>query len=166
MLRCVIIVLCAFADAWDLRDATAAESLQWESGQGFRRASLKVPRFGTIGFAQLSAGETAIDFTNALPVREAVLNYNLLNGSGVAAGDFNGDGWCDLYFCAISGTNRLYRNLGNWRFQDVTANSGAACANLHSSGAVFADIDGDGDLDLLVATLGSGVHCFANDGAG
>src|SRR5262249_43413402 len=51
---------------------------------------------------------------------KASLNQNLLNGAGVAAGDFDGDGWCDLYFCGLGGRNALYRNLGNWRFQDVT----------------------------------------------
>ena len=89
-----------------------------------------------------------------------------MNGSGVAAGDFDGDGWCDLYFCAIDGTNRLYRNLGGWRFEDVTAAAGVGLPGLHSTGAVFADVNGDGRLNLLVATLGSGVHCFLNQGGG
>ena len=146
--------------------AAAAAKAAWETGPGYRHVSVAIPTGTRAGFAQLSSAEAGIQFTNSLPVREAMLNYNLLNGSGVAAGDFDGDGWCDLYFCAISGTNRLYRNLGNWRFEDVTSGSGTSCANLHSTGAIFADIDGDGDLDLLVATLGAGVHCFVNEGNG
>src|SRR6266545_8207034 len=134
--------------------AFAAEPVSWKSGPGFRCAALRVPTVGRAGFAPLAAEKAAIYFTNSLPSQEAVLNYNLLNGSGVAAGDFDGDGWCDLYFCAISGTNHLYRNLGNWRFEEVAGGSGAGCANLHSTGAIFADIDGDGDLELLVAPLG------------
>jgi hypothetical protein len=52
-----------------------------------------------------------------------------MNGSGVAAGDFDGDGLCDLYFCSIVGTNALYRNLGGWHFENVTALSGSAWRN-------------------------------------
>src|SRR5260370_30303102 len=90
----------------------------------------------------------------------------LLNGSGVAAGDVDGDGLCDLYFCGLDGPNVLYRNLGNWKFQDVTAAAGLACPDLDATGAVFADIDGDGDLDLIVNSLGGGTHSFINDGQG
>ena len=82
-------------------------------------------------------------------------NHNLMNGSGVAAGDFDGDGLCDLYFCAIDGTNALYRNLGNWRFENVTEKAGVGCPGWRSTGAVFADVDGDGRLDLLI---GGGRH--------
>jgi len=107
-----------------------------------------------------------ITFSNTLAVRKMTDNQNLMNGSGVAAGDFDGDGWCDLYFCAIDGNNALYRNLGGWRFEDVTAAAGVGLPGIHSTGAVFADVNGDGRLDLLVATLGSGVHCFLNQGGG
>src|SRR5260370_15021280 len=90
----------------------------------------------------------------------------LLNGWGVAAGDVDGDGLCDLYFCGLDGPNALYRKLGNWKFQDVTAAAGVACPELDATGAVFADIDGDGDLDLIVNSLGGGTHIFINDGHG
>src|SRR5205809_5182361 len=62
--------------------------------------------------------------------------------------------------------NRLYRNLGGWRFADITDQAGVRCAGQDSTAAVFADVDGDGDLDLLVNSLGGGTRLFLNDGKG
>src|SRR5205814_1735645 len=77
-----------------------------------------------------------------------------------------GDGLCDIYFCRLEGPNVLYRNLGNWKFEDVTDRAGVACPDQYSTGAVFADVDGDGDLDLLVNSIGGGTRLFLNDGKG
>jgi hypothetical protein len=110
--------------------------------------------------------EAGIRFTNRLADRWVTENNNLALGSGVALGDFDGDGLCDLYFCAIDGTNACYRNLGGWKFEDVTARAGVGGAGWRSTGAVFTDFDGDGRLDLLVSTLGRGVHSFRNSGDG
>src|SRR5260370_8202235 len=52
------------------------------------------------------------------------------------------------------------------KFKDVTAGSGIVCTNRFCTGAVFADVNGDGWLDLLVATTGNGALCFLNDGHG
>ncbi len=118
------------------------------------------------GFTSLDPGQTGIRFTNQLPIARVLHNQNLMNGSGVAAGDFDGDGRCDLFLCAIAGTNALYRNLGNWRFEDVTATAGVGGERWASTGATFADLDGDGRLDLLVATLGAGAQSYRNLGNG
>ncbi|RME90604.1 MAG: hypothetical protein D6766_13005 [Verrucomicrobia bacterium] len=120
----------------------------------------------TVGFREIPGAEAGLDFVNLLPDRLLVGNVNLANGSGVAAGDFDGDGWCDLYFCAIAGTNALYRNLGGWRFTNVTAQAGLTQPHPHCTGAVLADVTGDGAPELLVASLGGGVHFFLNDGHG
>jgi hypothetical protein len=101
-----------------------------------------------------------------LPETISITNQILLDGSGVAAGDIDGDGWCDLYFCAIDGRNTLYRNLGNWKFEDITDQAGVGCEGLRSTGAVFADLDGDGKLDLIVNTAGNGTRVFYNKGQG
>ena len=93
-------------------------------------------------------------------------NRHLTNGSGVALGDVDGDGWVDIYLGRIDGPNALYRNLGNWRFEDVTERAGVLAEGQFTTGVVFADIDGDRDLDLLVTALGGPNSLFVNDGAG
>jgi hypothetical protein len=91
-------------------------------------------------------------------------------GSGVCAGDYDNDGFLDLYV-TYWGPNSLYRNLGNGRFSDVAAPSGVAGpAREWSSGCTWLDYDRDGHLDLFVASYqqfdparipppGQGAHC-------
>ena len=71
-------------------------------------------------------------------------------GLGVAVGDFDNDGYQDL-FVNNYGPNVLYRNNGDGTFSDVTVEVGVAGGNLLGAGASFLDIEGDGDLDLYVA---------------
>ena len=68
---------------------------------------------------------------------------------GAAVGDFDGDGRLDLFVTGWR-DQRLYRNLGNGRFEDVTIRAGVS-SDLWSTSAAFADLDGDGDQDLYVA---------------
>jgi enediyne biosynthesis protein E4 len=73
-----------------------------------------------------------------------------LQGITAAVGDFDRDGWPDLYVTAVGG-NRLLRNRGDGRFEDVTAQAGVGGdAHTWSSGAAWIDFDGDGWLDLVV----------------
>ena len=58
-----------------------------------------MPASGKTGFSELVEEQTGITFTNWLPEARYLTNQILLNGSGVAAGDVDGDGWCDLFFC-------------------------------------------------------------------
>ena len=90
----------------------------------------------------------------------------LLNGSGVAAGDVDGDGWCDLFFCRLEGKNALYRNLGGSKFELVPDAIENEPADLMATGCALADVDGDGDLDLIVNSLGQGTAIYLNDGRG
>ncbi len=69
-------------------------------------------------------------------------------GMGAAVGDFDGDGWPDLYL-ANYGRNVLYRNRGDGTFEDVTVRAGVGAGGFSSS-ATWADLDGDGRLDLFV----------------
>ena len=114
----------------------------------------------------LSSSLTGIQFTNRLTSAQIAGNRLMEDGSGVALGDINGDGRCDIFLCSLSGDNRLYLNQGDWRFKDITEEAGVRCAGQSSTGAVLEDMNGDGNLDLLVNSLGGGTRLFFNDGKG
>lgn len=136
----------------------------WAPFQGYRIASVSPQPSTRSGFTTLTPAQTGVVFTNRLSEDRALANQILLNGSGVAIGDLDGDGLSDLYFCGLDSPNALYRNVGGWKFTDITAGSGAECVGQSSTGVAMADIDGDGDLDLLVNGLGRGTRLFLNDG--
>ncbi len=146
--------------------ALNAAGLDWKQEHGFRSAPLAVPPGGRTGFTLVEPSSSGVTFTNHLADRTVANNRVYENGSGVALGDVDGDGLCDIYFCRLEGPNALYRNLGNWRFEEVAEKSGVACDGQYSTGAALADIDGDGDLDLLVNSIGGGTRAFLNDGQG
>src|SRR6267142_352103 len=147
--------------------ASHAKDLAWQSVDAHVRwAALEVPRNGKTGFTILVPEKTGLRFTNSLDERAGAANRVLYNGSGVAVGDFDNDGWPDIYFCSLNGRNTLYKNLGGWKFTDVTEQSGLKRDQRYYRGAVFADVNGDGWLDLLVCVTGGGVQCFLNDGHG
>jgi hypothetical protein len=96
-----------------------------------------------------------------------------LFAGGVASGDYDSDGDIDLFIVRGDiGPNRLYRNDGNNTFVDVAAMAGlaftkSATENYRHSGPMFADMDGDGDLDLFMGGVqGDPCLIFANNGDG
>ncbi|MCF7763549.1 MAG: FG-GAP-like repeat-containing protein [Verrucomicrobia bacterium] len=143
-----------------------AFAYDWVEGTGYRSAPLMVVGSGHAGFEAMAGVVTGVGFTNHLAENRYLTNQIYLNGSGVAVGDVDGDGLCDLYFCGLDGANALYKNLGGFRFEEIAAGAGVACDGIASTGAVLVDIDGDGDLDLWVSSINGGTHGFLNDGRG
>src|ERR1043166_592366 len=93
----------------------------------YRRTKCDFDPNGKAGFTAMAQAQTGILFSNRLSLDRACTNSILANGSGVALGDVDGDGWCDIYFASLDGRNALYRNLGNWKFEDITRAAGVEC---------------------------------------
>ncbi len=83
---------------------------------------------------------------------------------GVALLDFDNDGRLDIFLANASARNRLYRNLGNWKFEDVTAQAGVEGSG-YSTGVATADFDNDGHTDLVVTGVGF-TTLYRNRGGG
>jgi hypothetical protein len=125
-------------------------------------------------FELLGPEETGIDFVNHLPEAPEfnILNYlYYYNGGGVAVGDVDADGLPDLYFTSNLGSNRLYRNKGDYRFEDITERAGVAGTDGWTTGVAMADVNGDGFVDIYVSAVsylgmaGRNV-LYVNDGDG
>src|SRR5581483_5787521 len=121
----------------------------WHNEAGYRWRELRVPD-GRPGFTTLSASRTGIRFQNTVRDTLLVGNRVLGQGGGVAMGDVDGDGRPDVFLAKTDGCSALYHNLGNWKFEDVARASGVAVCDRHTTAAAFADVDGDGDLDLVL----------------
>ncbi len=138
----------------------------WNEAGAYRWRELTVSAKAGAGFSELNPKMTGIDFVDGVPLDSILQNRNLALGSGVALGDVDGDGRVDIFLARVGGPSALYRNLGGWKFRNVTGESGVELRGRNSLGATFADIDGDGDLDLIVTALGGPNSLFVNDGRG
>ncbi|MDX1910126.1 MAG: VCBS repeat-containing protein [Saprospiraceae bacterium] len=105
----------------------------------------------------LSPAVTGVDFKNQIVETEThnVVQYiNQYNGGGVAVADFNNDQLPDLYFVCTNGKNRLYKNLGNLTFSDITDQAGVGSEDGFETAVTVVDINSDGRSDLFVCRAG------------
>ena len=108
-------------------------------------------------FTLLPSTETGINFANDVQYTEELNAYtfrNFYNGGGVGIGDINNDGLPDIFFCGNLKSNKLYLNKGNFKFEDITDKAGLNSEGVWSTGVTFADVNGDGLLDIYVCKSG------------
>ncbi len=149
-----------------LSSCSQPEPGPWQEADFGRVRTLAVANTGGPAFSSIFANRSGIDFTNAVSEERRLANQLLTHGSGVAIGDVDGDGLADVYLGRTDGPNALYRSLGGMKFEDITEASGTALDGLDVTGVSLADVDGDGDLDLLVGARGQANVLMLNDGAG
>jgi enediyne biosynthesis protein E4 len=91
-------------------------------------------------------------------------------GTGVAIGDYDGDGRPDIFVVSKTESCRLFRNLSDWKFEDVTDKAGVGdkgeAAGIWKQGATFADVNNDGLLDIYVCRFGAPNLLYVNQGDG
>ena len=122
-------------------------------------------------FAEIAKG-AGLDFVHFSGMTDEK-HFPTANGSGVAVFDYDKDGLLDIYFASATllplgtaekGPNRLFKNLGNNRFKDVTEASGLGYRGF-CHGIIAGDIDNDGDPDVFLCNYGSNV-LYLNNGDG
>lgn len=170
---------------------SAATAAQIEIAPGLMAEELspRSPAMGSTLFRELDAATTGIvtrnDYADPRMWGDRYQEFALGGmGTGVAIADYDNDGWPDVFVVSKTESSRLFRNLGNWRFEDVTAAAGLALRAVAESGgglfggssepgpdgwkqgASFADVDNDGWVDLYVCRWGEPNWLFMNQGDG
>lgn len=109
-------------------------------------------------FNSVSADSSGLSFKNELIQNDDINIIEYLyyyNGGGVALGDINNDGLEDVYFTANQTSDKLFLNLGDLKFEEITTKAGIQIDSTWSSGVTMADINNDGFLDIYVSKVGN-----------
>jgi hypothetical protein len=125
-------------------------------------------------FKLIPAGESGIDFNNEILETDSfniLTDEYIFNGAGVSVADFDNNGLPDIFFTGNQVSNKLYLNLGDFKFNDISLEAGISAKDNWCTGSVAVDINGDGLMDIYVATAmktGPGQRknlLFVNQGA-
>jgi hypothetical protein len=106
-------------------------------------------------FQVVPSSESGIEFNNTIIETDSfniLTSEYIFNGGGVAVGDFNNDGKPDIFFSGNQVANKLYLNQGDFKFKDVSKESGIEALNKWNTGVALADINNDGFLDIYVCS--------------
>jgi len=109
-------------------------------------------------FSLIPNSKSSIDFQNVVEETQDLnfLNYsNIYNGGGVVTADFNNDNLVDVFFVANQQSNKIYLNKGQFKFEDITDDSGIEDLGGWSTGASAIDVNNDGWMDLYVCKSGA-----------
>ncbi|HEY7512013.1 MAG TPA: FG-GAP-like repeat-containing protein [Vicinamibacteria bacterium] len=158
--------------AWTIGWTKAAAGWQAASWQALAhtQSRARVPVFREVTAASLGGTDSfrrqlTAPLDGWMATLDSVLARDSNGHHGVSVGDADGDGLDDLYVAQPSGLpNRLYRARGDGTFEDVTERAGVAVLD-DTAQSLFADVDNDGDQDLVLAT-GTQPLLFENDGHG
>ena len=107
-------------------------------------------------FESLDSNYSGIDFINQLtykPYLNIIEYLYYYNGGGVAVGDINNDGLEDIFFTANQEIDRLYLNMGNLQFRDITQQANLDLSPSWSNGVTMDDINNDGFIDIYISKL-------------
>ncbi len=117
----------------------------------------------------LDASRLGIDFVHQWKPRdryESLLLKTGFTGGGVCMGDYDGDGRTDVLLTRPHGGLQLYRNLGDFRFANVTESAGVSSGSVWATGAAMVDLNRDHQLDLVVCAYDAPNLVFVNQGNG
>jgi hypothetical protein len=106
-------------------------------------------------FQLLSSRHTGIDFKNTIVETDSfnIMTYEYIyNGAGVGIGDLNNDGLQDIIFAGNQVSTRVYLNLGNFKFKDITSNFTGLTNDQWYSGVTVVDINSDGWPDVYLTS--------------
>jgi Flp pilus assembly protein TadD len=149
------------------RDASGWRIVRWTAASHVVSRA-RDPIFTEITTAALGGNDSfrrqlAVDLDSWMATFDSVVTRDSNGHQGVSVGDADGDGLDDLYVAEPAGLpNRLYRNRGDGTFEDITDAAHVGVLD-DTSQSIFADVDNDGDQDLIVATS-AGPLLFVNDG--
>ena len=154
---------------WSRAASQAWNALRWEAGEE-TLSVVRGPAFIDVTTQALGQTESyskqlahGADYWRT--VLDGAVGVDVYGNNGLAAGDFDSDGFDDFYVCQPAGLpNRLYRNRGDGTFDDVTQKAGVGVLD-STACALFADFDNRGRQDLLVV-CGTGPLLFINQGDG